>query len=146
MVGSIGLGMWMGMRWEMLIPKASPDNKILKISGSWMEMAEDRGGGLPPCPPAATARGGENAAAAAGRAEHKELAKRIADKAGWKSALRLVGADGNIYKPDVVTRGGHIFELKPNTSSGRAKGASQIRNYEEQLGMRGRVIYYEPKP
>ena len=37
-----------------------------------------------------------------------------------------------------------ILELKPNTSSGRRAGARQIRIYEEQLGMRGRVIYYEP--
>ncbi len=38
----------------------------------------------------------------------------------------------------------HILELKPNTPSGRAAGARQIRKHEEQLGMRGRVIYYDP--
>jgi RHS repeat-associated protein len=92
------------------------------------------------------ARGGENAAASAGRQAHKELAERIAQKPGWQSEPRLVGADGKVYKPDVVTPGGHILELKPNTPSGRAAGARQIRNYENQLGMRGRVIYYDPKP
>jgi len=91
------------------------------------------------------ARGGESAAAAAGRQAHKELAERVSQKSGWQSEPRLVGADGKVYKPDVVTPGGHIFELKPNTPSGRAAGARQIRNYEKQLGMRGRVIYYEPK-
>jgi hypothetical protein len=73
------------------------------------------------------------------------LAERVAQKPGWQSEPRLVGADGKVYKPDVVTPGGHILELKPNTPSGRAAGARQIQNYEEQLGMPGRVIYYEPK-
>jgi hypothetical protein len=57
---------------------------------------------------------------------------------------RLVGADGQIYKPDVLTPSGRILELKPNTPSGRAQGARQLRQYQEQLGRRGRVIYYEP--
>ena len=89
-------------------------------------------------------RGGESAAAAAGRQAHRELAERVAQKPGWQSEPRLLGADGKIYKPDVVTPNGRILELKPNTSSGRAAGARQIRNYEEQLGMPGRVIYYDP--
>ena len=70
----------------------------------------------------------------------------MSQKPGWQSEARLEGKDGKFYKPDVVTPGGHILELKPNTPSGRAAGARQIQNYEEQLGMRGRVIYYEPKP
>ena len=90
-------------------------------------------------------RGGENAAAATGRQAHKDLAERVAQKPGWQSEPRLVGADGKVYKPDVVTPGGRILELKPNTPSGRSAGARQVQNYEEQLGMRGRVIYYEPR-
>jgi hypothetical protein len=43
-----------------------------------------------------------------------------------------------------VTPNGRILELKPSTPSGRAAGERQIRNYEEQLGMAGRVIYYDP--
>ena len=43
--------------------------------------------------PAAT-RGGENAAAAAGRQAHRELAGRVAQKPGWKSEPRMSGADG----------------------------------------------------
>ena len=92
------------------------------------------------------ARGGESVAAATGRQAHKELAERVSQKPGWQSEARLEGKDGKFYKPDVVTPGGHILELKPNTPSGRAAGARQIQNYEEQLGMRGRVIYHEPKP
>ena len=92
----------------------------------------------------AGARGGESAAAAAGRQAHRELAERVLQKPGWRSEPRLVGADGKIYKPDVVTSNGRILELKPNTPSGRAAGERQIRTYQEQLGMPGRVIYYDP--
>jgi len=88
-------------------------------------------------------RGGESAAAAEGRAAHRTLAERVKAK-GWQSEPTMRGADGKIYRPDVVTPQGHILELKPNTPSGRAAGARQIRRYQEQLGMRGRVIYYNP--
>lgn len=109
--------------------------------------------GTPRAPPVAqvglvaaktATRGGESAAAAAGRQAHRELAERVAQKPGWQSEPRLLGADGKIYKPDVVTPNGRILELKPNTPSGRAAGARQIQIYEEQLGMPGRVIYYDP--
>jgi len=109
--------------------------------------------GAPRAPPVAEARfvaaktaprGGESAAAAAGRQAHRELAERVAQKPGWQPAPRLRGLDGNYYKPDVVTPNNRILELKPNTPSGRAAGVRQIQNYEEQLGMPGRVIYYEP--
>ena len=59
-------------------------------------------------------------------------------------AVREPVTTHGIHKPDVVTPRGRIIELKPNTSSGRASGARQIRRYEEQLGMPGRVIYYDP--
>jgi hypothetical protein len=89
-------------------------------------------------------RGGESVAAAKGRQAHKDLAEKVTQKEGWQSEPRLIGADGKVYKPDVVTPSGHILELKPNTPSGRAAGERQIKKYEEQLGMRGKVIYYEP--
>lgn len=92
----------------------------------------------------AASRGGENAAAAAGRAAHKVLAAKVAAKPGWRSEPRMVGADGKVYKPDVVTPNGRILELKPNTPSGVAAGARQTANYEQQLGMPARAIYYEP--
>ena len=37
-----------------------------------------------------------------------------------------------------------FMELKPNTPSGRATGARQAKRYREQLGMKGKVIYYDP--
>jgi hypothetical protein len=54
------------------------------------------------------------------------------------------GADGKIHKPDVVTPNGRFMELKPNTPSGRRAGARQAQRYRDQLGMKGRVIYYDP--
>jgi hypothetical protein len=93
-------------------------------------------------------RGGESAAAAAGREAHRKLAEKVNQKAldnpGWRSEPRIQGKDGNWYKPDVVTPSGKVIELKPNTPSGRAAGEQQIRIYEKQLGMKGRVIYYDP--
>ena len=89
-------------------------------------------------------RGGESTAAAIGRQAHNDLAARVLQKPGWQSEPRLLGADGKFYKPDIVTPNGRILELKPNTPSGRAAGARQVSNYENQLGMPGRVIYYDP--
>jgi hypothetical protein len=90
-------------------------------------------------------RGGESVATKAGRQAHRELADRVSQKPGWQSEPRLQGADGKFYRPDVVTPSGRILELKPNTPSGRAAGARQIGIYEQQLGMPGRVIYYDPR-
>ncbi len=87
-------------------------------------------------------KGGESAAAAAGRQAHQTLRDRVLKKPGWQSEPRLLGADGKIHKPDIVTPSGRIIELKPNTPSGRAAGKAQLRRYKKQLGMSGRVIYY----
>ena len=100
-------------------------------------------GGRAAAAPIAT-RGGENAAAAAGRQAHKELAERVAQKPGWRSEPRMTGADGKTYKPDVVTPRGRIMELKPNTPSGQAAGARQTSNYSTQLGAPARTITYQP--
>ncbi len=94
----------------------------------------------------AAARGGENAAAAAGRQAHRELARKVAQKPGWKSEPRMKGADGKTYKPDVVTPRGRIMELKPNTPSGKAAGARQTGNYSVQLGAPARTITYQRPP
>jgi RHS repeat-associated protein len=87
---------------------------------------------------------GETASTAKGRQVHRELSERIAAKPGWISEPRMIGANQKIYKPDIVTPNGRIIEMKPNTPSGRIAGERQIRTYQEQLGMPGRVIYYDP--
>jgi hypothetical protein len=78
-----------------------------------------------------------------GKQAHKELEDKLAAK-GWDPKPALRGADGKLHKPDVVTPNGRFMELKPNTPSGRRAGARQAKRYREQLGMKGRVIYYEP--
>ena len=135
----VGIGVGFGLPFKIL-PKGSP------IVGKGGEGPKAGGGG--PKEPVASprGRGGDNPAAATGRLKHKELREEILKKEnqGWRSEPRLRGKDGKWYKPDVVTPDGQIIELKPNTPSGRAKGESQINNYEEQLDMPGHVIYYDP--
>jgi len=88
------------------------------------------------------------ASIARGKQAHRELAERVVKKAkkkpGWKSEPSLRGLDGKIHRPDVVTPNNRFLELKPNTPSGRAAGRRQAARYREQLGMNGRVIYYNP--
>jgi RHS repeat-associated protein len=94
----------------------------------------------------AATRGGESAAAAAGRQTHRELAERVAQKPGWRSEPGMRGADGKYYKPDVVTPRGRIIELKPSTPTGRAAGIRQTQNYARQLERPARPVYYTPIP
>jgi hypothetical protein len=50
------------------------------------------------------------------------------------------------YPADTLTPIPFRLELEtaPNTPSGRATGERQAQRYREQLGMEGRVIYYDP--
>jgi hypothetical protein len=91
------------------------------------------------------AKGGENAAAARGRAAHREFAEGVKARPGWQSEPRLVDpTTGKTVVPDAVTPRGHPVELKPNTPSGRASGERQLLKYERATGKKGRVIYYDP--
>lgn len=87
-------------------------------------------------------RCGETLWTALGRFQHQLFAQRVIAKRGWQSEVTLRGANGRLYRPDALTPGGRIIELKPNTPSGRRSGAAQIQTYREQLGRNGRVIYY----
>jgi hypothetical protein len=79
-----------------------------------------------------------------GNQAHADLAAKVKQKPGWQSEPVLRGADGKRHKPDVVTPSGRFMELKPNTPPGRATGEAQAQRYRDQLGMEGRVIYYDP--
>jgi RHS repeat-associated protein len=89
-------------------------------------------------------RGGESRAAREGRRVHKEFEARLKNKPGWRGEQRIRGKDGRWYKPDGETPSGRYVELKPRTPSGRRAGKRQARIYEEQLGRKTRVIYYDP--
>lgn len=93
-------------------------------------------------------RGSRNAkvraAAAKGRQKHREFADRVRQKPGWKSEKTIKGPSGETLRPDAITPSGRPVELKPNTPSGRAQGARQIKKYKLATGQNGRVIYYDP--
>jgi RHS repeat-associated protein len=79
-----------------------------------------------------------------GKKAHSEFSQR-ASKKGWDVNAR--GRDpqtGKTVIPDAVTPSGRPIELKPNTPTGRAKGARQISKYERAFNKSGRVIYYDP--
>jgi hypothetical protein len=81
------------------------------------------------------------AATKIGNSAHEAL--RIKAKAkGWETEARLVGKNGKTYRMDILTPSGNFIELKPNTISGRLKGWYQANNYRKQLGIHGKVIYY----
>jgi RHS repeat-associated protein len=83
-------------------------------------------------------------AANAGKRAHADFSKKAAAK-GWTAEPNLTDpATGKTVRPDAVTPSGHPVELKPNTPSGRAKGARQLPKYVRATGNNGRVIYYDP--
>src|SRR5262249_5954560 len=99
--------------------------------------AGDEGPRLKPTPP------GENAAAAAGRAAHKDFAAKVKAKPGWTSQPRLTDPKtGKGVEPDATTRSGRPVELKPRTPSGQAKGKTALKKQQRATGKKGRVIYY----
>jgi hypothetical protein len=85
-------------------------------------------------------------AAEKGRQAHREFDEKVRAKAnqGWQSQPTIKLPDGRIVRPDAVSPGGRPVELKPNTPSGRARGARQLDVYEKALGKKGRVVYYNP--
>jgi hypothetical protein len=95
-----------------------------------------------------SAKGAANPAVAeslrAGKQAHNDFTLR-ANAKGWATNVRMTDPKtGNPVIADAVTNGGHPLELKPNTPSGVAKGASQLQQYERGTGNNGRVIYYDP--
>jgi RHS repeat-associated protein len=89
-------------------------------------------------------KNGETSATQAGREAHKEFADKVSAKPGWQSEPTIKGPNGKNLRPDAISPKGHPVELKPNTPSGRARGASQLQRYENATGKNGRVVYYEP--
>ncbi len=85
--------------------------------------------------------GGESAAAARGRAAHKEFAEQVKAKPGWQSEQRIPGTK---LRPDAIDPKGRPVELKPNTPSGRARSARHIQVYKDATDTNGRVTYYDP--
>ena len=99
---------------------------------------------------ASSGRGGESAAAAKGRAAHNAFRDKIQGRGdGWRADPHLPGASGRMQIPDGIytTRSGArmLVDLKPNTPSGRASGKAKAAQYLRELGIRTRIIYYNPR-
>ena len=103
--------------------------------------------------PAPPIRGGDTAAARAGRTAHANLRERVEAKPGWEYEPRYNSKDGRLLKPDVGTparnpanpKRRYILELKPNTESGRDAARSAVKRYKEGTENKTRAIFYDPK-
>ena len=69
---------------------------------------------------------------------------KVKQKPGWQSEKTILGNDGKRLRPDAIDPQGRPIELKPNSPTGRSRGEKQLKKYEEALGKKGRVVYYEP--
>lgn len=95
-------------------------------------------------------RGGESAAAKAGRQVHKTYAKH-AERAGMRTGSNARLPSGR--EPDAIDDATRtVRELKPNTASGRAAGAKKIEIYRKELeqttgqSWEGELDTYQPRP
>ncbi|UOB16283.1 hypothetical protein [Abyssalbus ytuae] len=80
-----------------------------------------------------------------GKKAHSDIQAKAATK-GWGVEVPMTDPQtGKQVRADLVTPGGSPVEIKPNTSSGKAKGAKQLPQYERAAGNKGRVIYYDPE-
>ncbi|CAM1340228.1 hypothetical protein TAMYLO_110007 [Tenacibaculum amylolyticum] len=80
-----------------------------------------------------------------GKKAHKDIQSKAAAK-GWGVEVPMKDPEtGKTVRADLVTPGGSPVEIKPNTSSGKAKGKKQLPQYERATGKKGKVIYYDPE-
>lgn len=97
-------------------------------------------------------RVGHNWATRAGQRADKFYKDLARAKEGWAPEPRVPGPNGTILKPDVgaprrtpdpAVR--KYIEVKPDTPSGRAAAARQVRKYKEATGQKVRALFYDPK-
>jgi hypothetical protein len=97
-------------------------------------------------------RGGDFWATRIGREADKLYKEMARAKNGWTPEPRVRDPDGKLLKPDLGTpprtpdpKVRNYIEVKPNTPSGRAAAARQIKKYEEATGRKVRALFYDPK-
>jgi len=97
-------------------------------------------------------RVGDNWATRAGRRAHKFYEEMARAKPGWEYEPKVPGPNGTTLKPDLGapprTADPDVrkyIEIKPNTPSGRAAAARQVRKYEEATGQKVRALFYDLK-
>jgi hypothetical protein len=96
-------------------------------------------------------RVGDNWATRAGRRAH-DTYRDMAKAKGWEVEQTLEGSRlrPDIKPPQRVTGQAQppkikYIEIKPNTPSGRAAAARQVKQYQAQGGVKVRTLYYQPK-
>jgi len=97
-------------------------------------------------------RVGDNWATRAGRRADKHYKDMARAKEGWQAEPRIVGRDGELLKPDLGTpprtpdpKVRNYVEVKPNTPSGRAAAARQVKKYKDATERKVRPLFYDPK-
>jgi hypothetical protein len=97
-------------------------------------------------------RVGQNWATRAGQRADKFYKEMARAKEGWQPEPRVPGPNGTTLKPDIgaprrtpdpAVR--KYIEVKPNTPSGRAAAARQVKKYEEATRQKVRALFYDPK-
>ncbi len=97
-------------------------------------------------------RVGDNWATRAGRRADKFYKDMGRPKDGWDVEPRVRGPNGTILKPDLGApartsdpRVRRYIEVKPDTPSGRAAAARQVKKYKEATRQNVRALFYDPK-
>lgn len=97
-------------------------------------------------------RVGHNWATRAGQRADKFYKDMARGKEGWQPEPRVSGPNGTMLKPDVGTpprtpnpAARKYIEVKPDTPSGRAAAARQVKKYEDATGRKVRALFYDPK-
>jgi len=89
-------------------------------------------------------RGGETEATRCGREAHEDFYLKVIANGG-RATPRLIGKDGTVCIPDGIMPSNELWELKPDTPSGRRAGAADQEYYQNQLGLPVRLFFYTPK-
>jgi hypothetical protein len=97
-------------------------------------------------------RVGDNWATRMGRRADKFYKDMARAKPGWQAEPRVVGPNGSTLKPDLgapprtpAPDVRKYIEVKPNSPSGKAAAARQIKKYEEAILQKVRALFYDPK-
>lgn len=86
-------------------------------------------------------------AAKIGNKVHREIqSTRGTGNKGRISEMRLTEVKTKKgIRPDIISKSGRPFEIKPNTVSGYRKGRQQLKRQENVVGKRGGLFLYDPK-
>jgi hypothetical protein len=101
-------------------------------------------------------RVGDNWATRKGRQAHAAFKAQVQAKDGWDPDPAVKRPGQRPLRPDAGTPKRnpndpsnpdkrYYVELKPDTPSGRARGASAVKRYQDASGNKARVVYYDPK-